>query len=110
ALGGQEILAEVGIEAVAARNRELVEHLLAAAAAAGLTTRAADEPERRSAIVMIRHDDAAGAVAHLASQRIIVDHRRGHVRVSPHFYNTPQELDRFVEALAAYRPRPPDFP
>jgi selenocysteine lyase/cysteine desulfurase len=31
-----------------------------------------------------------------------VDHRPGHVRVSPHFYNTVVELDRCVEALAGF--------
>jgi selenocysteine lyase/cysteine desulfurase len=51
---------------------------------------------------MVRHADPAGAVAHLAERGIIVDHRPGHVRVSPHFYNTEQELDRCVEALAGY--------
>ncbi|MBI4540780.1 MAG: aminotransferase class V-fold PLP-dependent enzyme [Gemmatimonadetes bacterium] len=104
ALGGQEIIEEVGIEAITARNRELVQHLVDGAAATGLALRVSADPERRSAIVMIRHPDPAGAVAHLANQGIIVDHRPGHVRVSPHFYNTPDELDRCVEVLAAYRP------
>ncbi len=48
---------------------------------------------------MIRHDDAAGAVARLAERNLIVDHRAGYVRVSPHFYNTPEENERFVRAL-----------
>jgi selenocysteine lyase/cysteine desulfurase len=36
-------------------------------------------------------EDAAGAVARLAAQGVIVDHRAGHVRISPHFYNTVAE-------------------
>jgi len=31
-----------------------------------------------------------------------VDHRPGHVRISPHFYNTETEIDRCVEVLAAF--------
>lgn len=102
ALGGQEIIEEVGIDAIAARNRELVDHLVAAATSAGFTLRTSSDAEHRSAIVMIRHPDPAGAVAHLTRQDIIVDHRPGHVRVSPHFYNTPEELNRCVEVLAGY--------
>jgi selenocysteine lyase/cysteine desulfurase len=33
-----------------------------------------------------------------------VDWRPGHVRVSPHFYNTEEEIDRVVDALARTRP------
>jgi len=28
-----------------------------------------------------------------------VDHRPGHVRISPHFFNTEDEVDRIVEVL-----------
>jgi kynureninase len=38
-------------------------------------------------------------VAHLARSGIIVDHRPGHVRVSPHFYNTEEEIGFFLEKL-----------
>ena len=103
ALGGQEILSEVGIEALVDRNRALVARLIESCRAAGLELTVAREEKRRSAVVMVRHDDPAGAVAHLAEEGIVVDHRPGHVRVSPHFYNTEGEVDRFVEALAGYR-------
>lgn len=102
-LGGQEILSEVGIDAVAARNRRLTDRLIEGCREAGLRLTVAAAPERRSAIVMIRHDDASGAVEHLARNRIIVDHRPGHVRVSPHFYNTDDDVDQLVEVVAGYR-------
>ena len=102
ALGGQEIVDELGIKTIAQRNRYLTGYLVDRCRDAGLSLRLAD-PEHRSAIVMVRHDDPAGAVANLAEQGIIVDHRPGHVRVSPHVYNTEEEIDRCVEALASYR-------
>ncbi len=101
ALGGQEIVDEVGIGRIVERNRTLTARLVDRCREAGFSLRLA-EPKHRSAIVMVRHDDPAGAVAHLAERGIIVDHRPGHVRVSPHFYNTDEELDRCVEALAGY--------
>lgn len=103
ALGGQEILEEVGVEAVAARNRHLTERLVALARDAGFGLTTAKDPSCRSAIVMIRHPDPPGAVAHLAQEGIIVDHRPGHVRVSPHFYNTDEEVERLVEVLVSFR-------
>jgi len=101
ALGGQEIIDEVGIEAIRDRNRALTDHLVEQAQASGFALTMAPDPSDRSAIIMVRHDDPPGAVAHLAERGIIVDQRPGHVRVSPHFYNTLDEIDQCVEALTA---------
>ena len=101
ALGGQEIVDEAGIGAITARNARLVAHLVERVSSAGLELALAPR-DRRSAIVMIRHGDPAGAVRHLAEQDVIVDHRPGFVRVSPHFYNTEEEIDRCVQALVSF--------
>ena len=101
ALGGQELVDEIGIDAIVARNRTLTEHLVDGARSAGLSMRLAD-PKRRTSIVMIRHEDPAAAVRHLAEHDVIVDHRPGFVRVSPHFYNTEEDVDRCVQVLAAF--------
>ncbi len=99
ALGGQELIDSVGMAAVEAWNRVLTQRLVEGLEGAGFGLRIASGPEERTAIVMVRHPDPSGAVDSLARDGIIVDHRPGHVRVSPHFYNTEEEVDRFVEAL-----------
>lgn len=101
ALGGQEIIDEVGMEAIVRRNRRLTARLIEEGRLAGFTLRLA-EPDRRTSIVMIAHDDPPGAVKHLAGEGVIVDYRPGFVRVSPHFYNTVEEVDRCLEVLAGY--------
>jgi kynureninase len=101
ALGGQEIIDEVGIETIVARNRHLTEHLIEGCRVAGLQVRLAD-PDHRSAIVMVHHHDPAGAVRHVADHGVIVDHRPGFVRISPHVYNTEEEIDRCLDALGSY--------
>lgn len=103
ALGGQDVIDEIGVAAIRERNRALTERLVAAARAAGLRLRVAPDADARSAIVMIADADPAGAVAYLADRSIIVDWRPGFVRVSPHFYNTEAEMDRVVEELVAWR-------
>jgi selenocysteine lyase/cysteine desulfurase len=102
ALGGQEIIDEVGLDAILERNEMLTGRLIAAAESAGLSLRLA-APDRRTSIVLVRHDDPSGAVKHLREQGVIVDYRPGYVRFSPHFYNTEEEVDRCIEALAGYR-------
>ena len=100
ALGGQEIVDEVGMPRIRAQNVALTERLVAGCESAGFSLRVSDRPETRSAIVLVRHDDPGGAVARLAGRGIIVDNRPGVVRTSPHFYNTLDEVDEFVVALA----------
>lgn len=99
ALGGQEIIDEVGMETITRRNRDLTELLVKGCRERGYALTLPGHRDQRSAIVMIRHKDPAGAVGFLASRGIIVDHRPGHVRVSPHFYNTGQEIEHFLQAM-----------
>ncbi|HSJ15295.1 MAG TPA: aminotransferase class V-fold PLP-dependent enzyme [Longimicrobiales bacterium] len=100
ALGGQEIIDQVGVPAIRRHNAALTDLLLARLDAAGMRVRGPAQPdERRSAIVMIEHARPEHAVARLAEQGVIVDSRPGYVRVSPHFYNTEEEIDRFMHAL-----------
>jgi kynureninase len=101
ALGGQDIIDDLGIHAIRARNGDLTEHLVARLGDAGFAVHAAAAAAERSAIVMVRHASPAQAVRELARHDVIVDSRPGYVRVSPHFYNTVEELDRFVELLGA---------
>ncbi len=100
-LGGQEIVDEVGMVEIRAQNVALTERLVERCRAAGFSLRVSDEPGTRSAIVLVRHDEPGAAVARLAERGIIVDNRPGVVRASPHFYNTLDEVDEFVEVLGA---------
>ena len=105
ALGGQEIIDEVTVPRIRARNQYLSELLIDKARAAGFAIRAAPNREERSAIVMIALDDPGAAVDYLAERDIIIDYRPGHVRVSPHFYNLESELDLVIDELVRWRER-----
>ena len=101
ALGGQEIVDQVGVPAVRNRNLMLADRLADGCREAGFHVRASSDPTTRSAIVPVAHPTPAEAVSRLAVQGIVVDHRPGIVRASPHFYNTTDEVDAFVDALSA---------
>lgn len=103
ALGGQELLDEVGWPRIFTRIRALADQAADGLMAAGFDLRRSPDPAHRSGIVMVEHPDPAGAVKTLDAADIVVDHRPGHVRVSPHAYNTEAEVDALVEALAATR-------
>jgi kynureninase len=101
ALGGLEIFEEAGEAKIYARIKALTEDLVARLQGEGYELKAASDAAHRSGILLVRHDDAPGAVRRMAERAIIVDHRAGYVRVSPHFYNTLAENDAFMDALRA---------
>ena len=101
ALGGQEIVDDVGMDVVVTQNSALTERFIERARASGLPVRVPSRPNR-TGIVSVAHTDPAGAVRFLAERRIIVDHRPGFVRVSPHFYNSTDDVDACVEGLASF--------
>ncbi len=101
AAGGLSVVLEAGIDAIHERNRMLADDLRARLQALGCRLHQAPDARDRSALVLIEHPDAGGAVASLAERGVIVDRRGSLVRFSPHFYNTREDNERAVEALAA---------
>jgi len=103
ASAGLDLILEIGVERLRRRNTELVNDLADRAHAAGFEIKTPQDPETRAGIVMIRHPDPADAVTRLAREGILVDHRHDRVRVSPFFYNTPEDHERFIELLRTSR-------
>ncbi|UCC72184.1 MAG: aminotransferase class V-fold PLP-dependent enzyme [Gemmatimonadota bacterium] len=99
ALAGLELVEEIGVERIRRRVSSLTEHLLERAVAAGFAVRGAADPEERSGIVMIEHREPAAAVQRLMDAGVIVDHRPGAVRISPHFYNTTEDSEKAIRIL-----------
>lgn len=99
-LSGLELLAEIGIPAVREVTAALTEDLIAEARGRGLVPKVAGRSEERTGIVMLPSDDPGRDVHRLAEAGIVVDARPGHVRVSPYFYNLPEDhramLEHFV--------------
>ncbi|WP_020473767.1 aminotransferase class V-fold PLP-dependent enzyme [Zavarzinella formosa] len=95
------LLLGLGIEAVEARIAELTDHLAERVRQKGHAVFSSMEPGERSGIVSV---DTPGHDPHAIMRRcreagVIVNVRGGRLRVSPHVYNTPEDLDRFADVL-----------
>jgi len=55
--------------------------------------------ERHASIVSFRHDDPHTLAADLYEEGVEVSARPGLIRVSPHFYNTMDDIEAFLELL-----------
>jgi selenocysteine lyase/cysteine desulfurase len=58
-------------------------------------------PRARAGIVSVAAPDPAAVRDALAERRVYVEGREGWVRASPHFYNTPADVEAFVDALSS---------
>jgi kynureninase len=101
ARAGMDLVLEIGVATIRARELELVGDLVARARDAGLALHMPTNPDEHAGIVMFPADDPGAVVRALAERGTIVDYRPGRVRVSPFFYNTPDENERIVQQLRA---------
>ncbi|HZM27971.1 MAG TPA: aminotransferase class V-fold PLP-dependent enzyme [Gemmatimonadales bacterium] len=92
------LLLEVGIEAIRDYLRAVIQPVLSWAASAGVRV-ASPQGVHGSAIVCLDLPDAPRAYRALKKEGIVATVREGVVRLSPHLYNTPAELERVAEAL-----------
>ncbi|UCE67436.1 MAG: aminotransferase class V-fold PLP-dependent enzyme [Candidatus Zixiibacteriota bacterium] len=58
--------------------------------------------DRRSGIVAFGSKNARSLYDYLRENKFIVSFREGNIRVSPYFYNTPEEIESFIRALDNY--------
>ncbi len=93
------LLAELGVESIAAHVRALHEPVLAWAHSRAVRVVSPEDDVHRSAILCIAPDDAREAHRRLKSAGVVCALREGAIRLSPHCYNTVEEMERVVEVL-----------
>ena len=103
ARAGLALLAQVGIDTVRERHMLLSQRLVDGALAQGWSVRCPRVAAERTTIVTLEHPDPSRAVEALRAQGVICDYRPGLIRLSPHYFNTADEIDRALELLAPLR-------
>lgn len=96
-----ELLLEVGLGEIAPVVQNLGDRIADGVQARGYILLGTRTPETGAGIVSFRHPkiEATEVVRQLRSAGISTAARAGWVRTSPHFYISPAEIDRFLEAL-----------
>jgi kynureninase len=101
ALAGLDIIHEVGVDRIREQSKRLSSHLLALVDAHGFMSAAPRDPDRLAGTVAVSVPDALQVSRTLKARDFIVDYRPPvGIRLSPHFYNTVEEIDRTVAEIA----------
>jgi cysteine desulfurase/selenocysteine lyase len=111
-----ETFLEIGVERIEEHVGALVDLLRErlTAPGVGIEDITSFPPGERAAILTFRLPGGEKLVEQLEERRITVSFREGRVRVSPHFYNTPEEMEilagevrRFMKSENRSGDRPP---
>jgi selenocysteine lyase/cysteine desulfurase len=110
AQAGLKIILETGTDAIEERVRMLTRRCLAGLTDIGWPSITPAEDARRGPMVAVPSRDAAALCARLLDEDIVTSFRDGNIRATVHFYNSEEDIDRFVAAMASHRaslgPRP----
>jgi cysteine desulfurase/selenocysteine lyase len=92
-----KLLLDAEMENVEKRILKLTDHLIETLSEQGIKFQTPLEPQYRSGIVNFLIDKPKETAEKLGKKGIIVSARSHGIRVSPHFYNTEEEIDKLVE-------------
>jgi selenocysteine lyase/cysteine desulfurase len=98
-----ELFLQTGVEKIESHLLDLGDYLCEKLSDRGYRVASSRRDGEKSAIICLQHEKySAQELCHLLNNhRIITAPRLGRLRVSPHFYNTREEIDQLIEALPA---------
>jgi selenocysteine lyase/cysteine desulfurase len=102
-IAGLELVQEIGVAEAQEHVRALTDQLTDSVDDLGGRVVTPREPERKGPLVAIASTDEHALVAALEDEGIVTSSRAGNLRVSFHGYNTSEDVEAVVAALARHR-------
>jgi selenocysteine lyase/cysteine desulfurase len=102
-IAGIELMEEIGIAETREHVNALNDRLIAGIDELGGVVVTPRQHERRGALVCVRSTDAPALVAALQADGCVTSERDGSLRISPHAYNTDEDIDAVLASLANHR-------
>ncbi len=98
---GVEIIAQVGVEAIREKSLRQTALLIGLAEQAGYAINSPRDPARRGGTVTVNPPHAYEVSRELLARDIVIDYRENAgIRISPHFYNSDDEIVQVIGAIA----------
>jgi kynureninase len=98
-VAGMDMIIEADPERIYERLQGLTQRVVDRGQQAGYEIVCPREKAERGGIVMLRVDRPEETVQLLAQRGFTVDHRPGLLRVSPHFFNTAEDVDQLMDSI-----------
>jgi kynureninase len=99
---GLKIITEVGVERIREKSKRQTAKLIEMAEHHGWRVNTPRDPEKRGGTVSIDMPDSQEVCRELLNREVLVDWRpKAGVRMSPHFYNTDDEIETAISTVNA---------
>jgi selenocysteine lyase/cysteine desulfurase len=102
-IAGMELVEEIGIADIEEHVRGLTAMLVEGVDELGGQVVTPRDPERRGPLVAVASTDEHALVAVLGAEGIVTSSRAGNLRISPHAYNSTEDIQAVLAALARHR-------
>jgi len=102
-VAGLGLIEEAGVPAIEAHVAGLNTRLISGLLDLGAKVVTPVDPARRGPMVCARSTDAPALVASLAEEDFVCSLRDGNLRIASHYYNTVDDIDALLDALARRR-------
>jgi len=104
ARSGYQIINSVGVENIRQKSMRQTGRLIELAEEAGFEVTSPKNAADRGGTITVGHPDAGAITNELIKREIIVDYRPGAgIRISPHFYNTDEEMETVINEMKKIR-------
>ncbi len=101
---GYQVINSVGVENIRQKSIRQTTRLIELAEEAGFNVTSPKNAADRGGTITVGHPDAGAIATELIKREIIVDYRPGAgVRISPHFYNTDEEMEVVINEMKKIR-------
>jgi selenocysteine lyase/cysteine desulfurase len=106
AAAGMEIILEVGVGNIRARNQELTSLIIEHIDKTNLELLSPRANEKRGGLVRVRvpggRPNAERVLHELFKRNVVLDQRGDALRISPHFFSTEEDVERCFEELGRF--------
>jgi selenocysteine lyase/cysteine desulfurase len=102
-IAGMELMKEIGIAETRAHVLELQGRFIEGLDELKAKLVTPRSPERRGALMCVKSKDVSALVAALDADGIVTSERDSNLRISPHAYNTAEDVDAVLAALQRRR-------
>ena len=101
---GYEIIQEIGVKKIRERSIELTERIIQKAREYAFDINSPLNPQSRGGTVVVQMENSEQITKELLTREFLIDWRPdAGIRISPHFYNTEDEVDEILEEMKRLR-------
>jgi cysteine desulfurase/selenocysteine lyase len=102
AIASLQLFEEIGLKQIEKQILDTTEYLIQLLSDNGYRLFTVTDSRHRSGIVTFHHDKVEELFEYLEKEKVSVSIRSGLIRVSPHFYNTLEDIDKFMDLVQAF--------